>query len=187
MDVATAPRVIFRRKTPRAPGWCAISARVFPSTSFLVRQTSMPSTGTLKSSGSSTSSADCPPIAVPSRPPATAANFARSPIMFTSTSRAPTTAITSPSRNTVSAAASSITPFRRRRRTKTRALGTSDSASAARKPLTLLFASTRNARTSHRCHAVPAPPSSLVPPCFSDDDRRTDRPKDVTHGISYWH
>ena len=168
IDVATAPRVIFRRKTPRAPGCCAISASVFPSSSFLVTQTSIPSTGTLKSSRSSTSSMVAgPPIVVPSRPPETAANFARSPIIFTRTSRAPTTATTSPSRNTVSAAASSMTPLRRRRSTKTRALGTSASASAARRPLTLLFACTRNARTSHRCHAVPAPPSSLVPPCFS--------------------
>ena len=36
IDVATAPRVIFRRNTPRVPGISASSASVLPSTSLLV-------------------------------------------------------------------------------------------------------------------------------------------------------
>ena len=36
IEVATAPRVILRRNTPRAPGSCATSASDFPSTSLLV-------------------------------------------------------------------------------------------------------------------------------------------------------
>ena len=36
IDVATAPRVIVRRKTPRALGSCASSARVLPSTALFV-------------------------------------------------------------------------------------------------------------------------------------------------------
>ncbi len=36
IEVAVAPRVIFRRKTPRAPGSLASSASVLPSTALLV-------------------------------------------------------------------------------------------------------------------------------------------------------
>ena len=95
MEVATAPRTIFDRKTLRAAGSPASSARVLPSTSLLVTYTSTPSTGTFSSSGSSTS-------------------CAASPITFTRTSRAPATATISPSRITVSAAASSMVPLARR-------------------------------------------------------------------------
>ena len=115
MSVAVAPRVIFRRNTPRANGICASSASVFPSTALLVTSTSTPATGTASSSGSSTSSAPAP-------------------ISSTSTSRGPATATTSPSCSTVSAVASSIVPLRRIRWTKTRASGTIASASTALSP-----------------------------------------------------
>ena len=77
-----------------------------------------------------------PPPARPAAPgPRPRSRFA--PSTFTSTSRLPATATTSPSFRTVSAVASSITPLRRMRRTKTRASGTSASASAARRPTAL--------------------------------------------------
>ncbi len=146
--VAVAPRVIFRKNTPRAAGCLASSTNDFPSTALLLTYTSMPATGTSNSSGSSTS-------------------LAPSPISLTSASRGPTTATTSSCCNTVSAVASSIVPFLRMRWTKTRAPGSIASASAARRPTAFPSFCTRNARNPHRCQAEPAPPISLVPPNFS--------------------
>ena len=60
MSVAVAPRVILRRKTPRAAGISASSAIVLPSTALLVTSTSMPSIGTASSSRSSTSVGGAP-------------------------------------------------------------------------------------------------------------------------------
>jgi hypothetical protein len=50
--VAVAPRVIFRRNTPRAAGSLASSTKVFPSTALLLTYTSTPATGTSNNSGS---------------------------------------------------------------------------------------------------------------------------------------
>src|SRR5437667_339688 len=96
----------------------ASSSSVLPSTSLVVTKMSTPSTGTASSSRSSTSTA-------------------AAPRMFTSTSRSPATATTSPSFRTMSAVASMISPPRRMRRMKRRASGTSDSASATRRPAAL--------------------------------------------------
>ena len=60
-----------------------------------------------------------------------------------------------------------IFSLRRKRSTKTRASGTIASASAVRRPTAFPPGCTRNARTTQRCQAEPAPPISLVPPCFS--------------------
>jgi len=75
---------------------------------------------------------------------------------------------TSPSCSTVSAAASSMAPLRRMRWMKTRASGTSASASAALRPAAFtarLHPETRAAPSG--ATRSPPPPSSLVPPCFS--------------------
>src|SRR5262245_31412459 len=76
--------------------------------------------------------------------------------------------------STVSAPASSILPLRRRRSTNTRVLGTIASASTARRPTALPPCCTRNARSSQRCQAEPAPP-----------DRKSTRLNSSHLGISY--
>src|SRR5215831_6868984 len=207
IDVAVAPRAIFLKKTPRAAGITAISARVFPSTSLLVTYASTPSTGTLSSSASSTSVGTLPAFTTDSRPLATAASLARSPMIFTNASRVPATATTSFSRSTVSAVASSMTPLRRRRRTKTRAFGTRASASTARRPTTLPLDCTRNARISAVPSRACSPELLRASPFFllvllagfgqihpdqsrtehRNYDRRSNRSKHVGHCISNGH
>ena len=143
ISVAVAPRVILRRKTPRAPG----SSRQLGERLAVDRLVGHVDVDALDRHVQQLGVLDLLGV----RPDHLHEHLAR-----------PATATTSPSRSTVSAVASSIVPScggcARRRRAR-RAPGPRPRRPGGRRPSRPVC--TRKARSSQRCQAEPAPPISL--------------------------